>query len=121
MEATLRVFSLVINLIVVSLLAYRWVILSHDDELKKRGKKITFIIVAWAGVFALGTIQTRISIAYFNPADFPEDLGLPADVAYDSVGNNVFALFFGLILVLTCIGIAKLFKPKQVEQHRMKG
>ena len=85
------------------------------SEQRGSGGKITFIIVAWIGAFVLGAIQTRISIAYFNPADFPEDRGLPAEVAYGGVGNNVFTLFFGWLLALICIGIANLFKTKQSE------
>ena len=118
MEVALRVLSLAIYLIVGSLLAYRWVVSTRGDgsDTRRSISKIAFVIVAWIGVFVLGAFQARISIAYFDPSDFPEDRGLPAEVTYDGVGNNVFALFFGWVLVLICIGIAKVFKPKQAEQ-----
>lgn len=106
MEAILRLSSLATFLIVGSWLAHRWVVSvpEHGSRTNKRFHMIAFVIVCWIGVFILGSIQTRISIAYFDATDFPEDRGLPAEVAYDGVGNNVFALFFGWIFVLICIG-----------------
>ena len=117
MEVALRILSLVVYLIAGSWLASAWLVSArtHGASKSKTGRKITFVIVCWIGAIILGAIQTRISIEGFDPADFPEDRGLPADVAYDGVGNNVFALCFGWVLGLACVGIAKLFSPSRAE------
>ncbi len=114
MEASLRIASLIIYLALGTVLAYRWVVAPSVNSSKTNNKLgfILFILVSWIGAFILGQYQTRISVEYFDPADFPEDRGLPATVAYDGVGNNVFALFFGWIFAFICLGLAKLFKKK---------
>ena len=114
MEVTLRILSLAVYLIAGTWLAYRWVFSTRGDGSVKcsRSNKILFILVAWIGVFALGAIQTQISVAYFNPADFQEDRGLTAEAANDVVAINVLALFFGWILALVCLGIAMLIRSR---------
>ncbi len=118
MEATLRLTSLIVFLIIGTCLAHRWVVSPsvHTSKLKRTSGLFAFVLVCWIGALVLGNIQTRISIAYFDPADFPGDRGLTAGVAYDGVGNNVFALFFGWIFAPICIALAYLFKRKSTEQ-----
>ncbi len=67
----------------------------------------------------LAAVQARISIAFCDSADFSGDGGVPPEVVYDGAGNNAFALFLGWIFAPICIGIAKLFKPKQAEEGGM--
>jgi len=118
METLLRILSLGTYLTIGSWLAFRWIVSPSNlsSGVKKNISKLSFILVCWIGAFILGSIQTQISVAYFDPSDFPGDKGLPAEVAYDSVGNNAFALLFGWIFAPICIVIAKLFKQKQAEQ-----
>mgnify|MGYP001815794374 CR=1 FL=1 len=114
MEAFLRLFALAVYLTIGTWLAYRWVvsISGHESGWKRNLGKFSFVFVWWAGAFILGFIQTRISVAYFDPADFPDDRGLSAEVAFDGVGNNVTALFLGWIFPLICIAIAEKFEPE---------
>jgi len=112
METLLRIISLIIYFVLGTFLAYRWVVAPSAKSSKINNKLglVLCILVCWTGVFILGQYQTRISIEYFDSADFPEDKGLSATIAYDGVGNTMFALFFGWILAFICIGLAKLFK-----------
>jgi uncharacterized membrane protein YeaQ/YmgE (transglycosylase-associated protein family) len=118
METQLRLLSLIIYLILGTVLAYRWVVSPprKSSKQKRSSGLIMFFICCWIGAFILGNYQTKISIAYFDPSDFPGDKGLTAEFAYDGVGNNVFAIFFGWIFAPICIALAKLFKRKNTEQ-----
>lgn len=119
MEFVLRVTALLGYLLIGSWLAWRQV-LSVRQSKAGAGQSsgvIGFVLICWLGAFLLGWVQDRISIAFFDPADFSEDQGVPAEVAHDGTGNHAFALLFGWALAPVCLGLAKLFGPKGKSQH----
>lgn len=118
MKIFLLLAPLLILLLLGTLLARRWV--TNPSSKSKRSHQsvrfIALILVCWAGTIPAGNTQTQVSIMYFDPADYPGDKGLTADIVYDGVGNNVASLFFGWIIGPICVGLANALPKK----HKFK-
>ena len=97
MELTFRILALVTYIVMGIYFTRRWVTHPHI-KIQRYSKSLRFAVlflVCWIGILIVGILQTELSIFYFEPDDLPEDRGIPAVVAYDSVGTNTLCIFFG--------------------------
>lgn len=104
--------ALLVYLCTCSVLAWHLIVspFSISRKIPNPVRQVALLLTCWAGALFLAQVITRISIHYFDPADFPGDKGITADVVYDGVGNNVFAMLFGWVFYPISLSIAGFFK-----------
>lgn len=95
-----------------SLLAWRWVFRPTAKPQKYSGwfRHISLLIVCWAGSLIVANLGTLICRLTFDPADFPGDKGLTAEMAYTGDHNLLFVILFGWVFYPISLSIAGLFK-----------